>query len=121
MLTEQELTEIHWRATRGCHYEGAIICTSKYGIQVIEEDVPRLLVEYRQLVEEKDEWERKSKNNGLAAAIGLERMQELQNKYEKALETLRRISEYPLHTAPGTYIDSGRELISLAERFLEHA
>lgn len=49
MLTERELEEIHWRATRGCHYESAIICTSKYGIQVIEEDVPRLLQEIRLL------------------------------------------------------------------------
>lgn len=37
-----------------------------------------------ELGKERDEWERKSKNNGLAAAIGLERSEELQARLEAA-------------------------------------
>jgi hypothetical protein len=48
-LTEEELETIHWRATRGCHFEGTLIWTSKYGIEVIENDVPLLIAEVRRL------------------------------------------------------------------------
>ena len=50
-LTEEELEMIHWRATRGCHFEGTLIWTSKYGIEVIENDVPLLIAEIRRLRE----------------------------------------------------------------------
>lgn len=48
-LTEDELEMIQWRATRGCHFEGTLIWTSKYGIEVIENDVPLLIAEIRRL------------------------------------------------------------------------
>lgn len=48
-LTEDELEMIHWRATRGCHFEGAFLYASEYGKQVIQEDVPFLITEIRRL------------------------------------------------------------------------
>lgn len=66
MITEQELVDIHWRCTRGTHYGNAILTASKYGIQVIEEDTPRLIQEIRQLQAKVEELEALAKARGEA-------------------------------------------------------
>ncbi len=43
------LDEIQWRATRGSYFEGTFLSGSLYAKQAIEEDVPILLAEIRQL------------------------------------------------------------------------
>ena len=48
-MDEQQLIDIHWRATRGCHHGDALIMGSKYAEQVIEKDVHLLIVEVRRL------------------------------------------------------------------------
>jgi len=48
-LTEEELEMIHWRATRGCHFDVTFLPESLYVKQVIEEDVPLLIAEIRRL------------------------------------------------------------------------
>jgi len=48
-LTEDELEMIHWRATRGCHFEGGFLFASKHGHEVIQNDVPLLIAEIRRL------------------------------------------------------------------------
>ena len=48
-LTEDELEMIHWRATRGCHFEGGFLFASEYGKEVIQNDVPLLIAEIRRL------------------------------------------------------------------------
>jgi hypothetical protein len=55
MITEEELDEIQWRATRGSHYAGTYIQGSKYAQQVVEEDVPRLLMEIHLLQKKVDQ------------------------------------------------------------------
>jgi len=49
-ISEDELEEIQWRAGRGCHFEGAIIMTSLYGVEVIEKDVPLMLATLREFM-----------------------------------------------------------------------
>jgi hypothetical protein len=49
MLTEKQLDDIAWRAGRGCHYEGVFLHGSNYAKQVIQNDVPLLIVEIRRL------------------------------------------------------------------------
>jgi len=48
-MDEKTLDEIQWRATRGSHFEGTFLGGSLYTKQVVEEDVPALLVEVRSL------------------------------------------------------------------------
>ena len=48
-LTEDELEMIHWRATRGCHFDGGFLYASEYGKEVIQNDVPLLIAEIRRL------------------------------------------------------------------------
>ena len=48
-LTEDELDMIAWRAGRGCHFEGGFLFASKYGHEVIQNDVPLLIAEVRRL------------------------------------------------------------------------
>ena len=54
MITEDELEMINWRATRGSHYAGTYIQGSKYAQHVVEEDVPRLLMEIQMLQKKLD-------------------------------------------------------------------
>lgn len=54
MITEEELELIQWRATRGSHYAGTYIQGSKYAQHVVEEDVPRLLMEIHLLQKQID-------------------------------------------------------------------
>jgi len=49
MITEDELELIHWRAGRGCHFEGTFLPESLFAKQCLEEDVPRLIAEIRLL------------------------------------------------------------------------
>jgi hypothetical protein len=55
MITEDELELIQWRATRGSHYAGTYIQGSKHAQHVVEEDVPRLLMEINLLQKRLDE------------------------------------------------------------------
>lgn len=48
MLTEKDLEDINWRATRGSHSAGAFLGGSAYAHEVIDQDVPRLIAETRQ-------------------------------------------------------------------------
>lgn len=48
-MDENDLEQIAWRAGRGSHFESAFLSGSLYAQQVIEEDVPRLIAEIRQL------------------------------------------------------------------------
>jgi hypothetical protein len=54
MITEEELDEIQWRAGRGSHYAGTYIQGSKHAQHVVEEDVPRLLMEIQILKKKLD-------------------------------------------------------------------
>lgn len=48
-LTDKELDDIHWRATRGCHNGEAFLGGSAYAHEVIDQDVPHLVCEVRRL------------------------------------------------------------------------
>ncbi len=43
IIPEEELEQIEWRATRGSHFEGVYLTSSRYAQQVVEEDAPRLV------------------------------------------------------------------------------
>lgn len=49
MLTDEDIEQIVWRATRGCHFEGAFLGSSDYAKTVVENDVPTLIAEIRRL------------------------------------------------------------------------
>ena len=48
-LTDKELDNINWRATRGCHFEGNLLPGSEYVEEIIEQDVPRIIAELRRM------------------------------------------------------------------------
>ena len=53
--------------------------------------IEELKAENERIRSERDEWERKSKNNGLAAALALGRMQELETDNEKLRAALLEV------------------------------
>jgi hypothetical protein len=90
-ITEDELENIQWRAGRGCHFEGGIIMTSKYGIEVIENDVPLMLVTLREFMKFR------SKIQGFMAsrlAIDCFSDKEVEEKYPDLYKALTEIGKF---------------------------
>ena len=84
-LTDKDLDAIHWRATRGCHFEGNFLPGSKYAEEVIEQDVPRLVAEVRHLRAFRDEVAAGTQR----IATGLDRLEETDANLVSELNRLR--------------------------------